>query len=90
MSKNRLGLVIGSLLAICHALWSLAVALIPAQLQNFLEWVMRLHHIAMPFTITAFHLSNAITLVILVFIEGYILGWVLAWLLKVLGKHHKK
>lgn len=81
MSKNKFGLAVGSLFALLHALWSLTVAIMPETLQSFLDWVMKLHHIGIPFTITTFHLMNALLLVILTFVVGYLLGWVIAFLL---------
>ncbi len=91
MSKNRLGLVLGSFLALFHAVWSLAVAIMPISLQGLIDWDLQLHHIDMPFIIvTPFVLANAIQLIILTFVIGYILGWVLGWLLKVVGCYCKK
>jgi len=87
MSKNKLGLVVGSFLALLHAVWSLSVAVMPASVQAFFVWVLDLHHIDFPFTIiTPFVLIKAIELVILTFVVGYIVGWVLGWLRQVIGK----
>jgi len=79
MNKNKIGLALGFLLAIVHAVWSLAVLIIPSQLQAFLNWVFKLHALLPVYTITAFNIVNAILLVILTFVVGYILGWVFAW-----------
>lgn len=86
MSKNQLGLVLGSLLALLHVVWSLAVAVMPAALQNFLNWDLALHHIDFQFTLLPFNLGNAVILVILTFIVGYLVGWISGWLIKTVGK----
>ncbi len=87
MSKNTLGLIVGSFLALFHAVWSLAVAIMPAALQSFMNWVLTIHHISLPMTIiTPFVLANAVMLVIFTFVMGYICGWVLGWLHELLSK----
>lgn len=87
MSKNKLGLVVGSFLALLHAVWSIAVAIIPTSVEGFFVWVLTLHHIDIPFTIiTPFVLANAVILIVLTFVVGYIVGWVLGWLRQVIGK----
>lgn len=82
MTKNQWGLVFGLFLAVVHAVWSAAVAIAPATLQRFIDWVLGLHHISLPLAITAFSLGKAVTLVILTFVIGYILGWIFGVLLK--------
>lgn len=80
MTKNTLGLVVGLFFAIVHAVWSVAVALVPGPLQTFINWVLALHHVSLVMVIMPFVLSNAITLVILTFVVGYIFGWLIAFL----------
>ena len=78
MSKNKTGLIVGWLLVFIHAVWSVCVALMPLSVQDFMTWVLTLHHIDMPFAIiTPFVLANALLLMVVVFIFGYILGWVI-------------
>jgi hypothetical protein len=87
MSKNKAGLVFGSFIALFHLVWSIFVALIPNQVQLFINWVLKLHHINLPYTIvTPFVLMNAVILVIYTFIVGYILGWVFAWISNMVHK----
>lgn len=86
MTKNQLGLVLGFLLAIVHAVWSLAVAFIPETLQWFINLLFALHHLSLPVIITPFILSNAIVLVIFTFVVGYIVGWVAGWLARAVKK----
>jgi len=78
IDKNKVGLAFGLFLAIMHAVWSLAVAVITNQLQSFLNWIFDLHMIVPIWKITAFNLMNAVLLVIVTFISGYILGWIFA------------
>lgn len=80
MTKNTLGLVVGLFFAIVHAVWSVAVALIPGPLQAFINWVLALHHVSLVMVMMPFVLSNAIILVILTFVVGYIFGWLIAFL----------
>ena len=84
--KNRWGLALGLLLAIIHAVWSLAVYLIPTQLQKFLNWVFVLHAIRPVWILTKFDLTNALILIALTFVTGYIVGWLLAALINMLTR----
>jgi len=86
IDKNKVGLTFGLFLAVVHAVWSLAVAVIPNELQSFLNWVFGLHALEPVFKLTSFNLVNAIILVILTFVIGYIFGWVFAFLHNLLHK----
>lgn len=78
MSRNKVGLIVGFFFALLHLAWSLLVAITPLGVESFMNWVLRLHHITMPFAIiTPFVPANAFLLVIITFIVGYILGWAL-------------
>lgn len=85
MSRNQSGLIVGAFFALVHAVWSVAVAIIPAGLQGFLNWILTLHHISLPLAIMPFVLVNAVLLVIVTFIVGYIFGWLLGWLSELIG-----
>jgi hypothetical protein len=88
MSKNKIGLVVGSFIGLFHLVWSIFVALVPSQVQAFMLWVLKLHHINLPYTIiTPFVLMNAVVLVIFTFIVGYIFGWVFAGISNLLHKN---
>lgn len=89
INKNKWGLAIGLLLAILHAVWSLAILIMPASLQKFIDWVFVLHAIKPIYVLTAFNLANAIILVILTFVIGYIIGYILAALINMLSKEAK-
>lgn len=91
-NKNKIGLIFGIFLAVMHALWSLAVAVMPGYLQKFLDWAFELHSLKPIYVITSFNLVNAILLVALTFVVGYVFGWVFAviwnWVKK--GEKHKE
>jgi len=78
LSKNKVGLVFGTFLALAHAVWALAVALIPEILQGFTDWIFTLHSLKPVWIITSFNFVNAIMLVVMTFIMGYVFGWVFA------------
>lgn len=82
MTKNKLGLTVGMFLAIIHAVWSLFVAVTPAGLQSFIDWIFKLHHIGLAITITPFVFMNAVELVIVTFVIGYIFGWIFGAVMK--------
>ncbi len=75
VSKNKLGLVVGSFFGLWHLSWSFLVALGFAQiLVNFL---FRLHFIQPPYTVTPFRFGVAVTLIVITFTVGYLVGWLL-------------
>lgn len=74
-------MILGLFLALFHAVWSICVALMPMMVQDFVNWILVLHHINLPYTIIVpFVVTNAIILVVLTFIIGYIFGWVLGYI----------
>ena len=78
LNKNKIGLALGTFIALMHAVWSLIVAVIPAQLQKFLDWVFVLHHIKPMYVLLPFNIANAALLVVLTFVVGYVFGYVFA------------
>ena len=78
LDKNKTGLALGTFIALVHAVWSLIIAVIPAQLQNFLDWVFVLHRIKPMYVLLPFNIANAVMLVVLTFVVGYALGYVFA------------
>lgn len=78
MSKNRLGLIVGSFLALWHLLWSVLV--VTGAAQFLLNWVFKLHFLNNPFTVGQFSIQLAALLIVATFVVGYIFGWVLALL----------
>jgi len=78
LNNSKTGLVLGLFFAIVHAVWALLVLIIPANLQNFIDWAFKLHFLEPIYTITSFNLVNAVLLLIVTFVCGYVLGWVFA------------
>lgn len=78
MDKNKLGLTLGILFALVHALWSLAIAVTQTGMQKFIDWIMMLHSLSMAVIVIPFNLVNALTLIAFTFICGYVTGWVFA------------
>jgi hypothetical protein len=75
ISKNKLGILVGSLLGLWHLTWSLLVA--SGLAQWLIDWVFRLHFIKPLYTITPFRLSLAIELIVITSALGYVIGWAL-------------
>ncbi len=76
LNAHRTGLVLGSLLGLLHALWAILVWLGGAG--PLLNWVLSLHFIFEPISITKFNLGTAVILVIVTSVLGYIVGSVFA------------
>jgi len=83
LNKNQLGLTIGLFAAICHLVWTLAVAI---GIQQFVTWILLLHSISLDLTLTSVVLLNAVLLIILAFVGGYIVGYVFAAIYNWMGK----
>jgi len=83
LSPKRLGLTIGLFAAICHLVWSIAVAL---GIQKFVDWILLLHSIKLDLVLTNVVILNVILLVIAAFIGGYIFGVVFALVYNYAGK----
>ena len=78
----KLGLTVGIFLAVVHAVWSLAVALMPAGTKSFFDWVLSLHHINLVYALAPFNLLNALLLLVVTFVLGYAFGWTLGVIYK--------
>lgn len=78
LNNSKTGLALGAFFALFHAVWSLAVAIIPAPLQKFLDWVFVLHQLNPVFKLLPFSPVNAVILVVLTFAAGYSVGFVFA------------
>ncbi len=78
LNKNKIGLTLGLFGALLHAVWSLFVAIAPAGVQRFFDWLMSLHSLSMPVMVMPFRLLNSVLLIVVVFVLWYILGWVFA------------
>lgn len=75
---KTVGLAVGTMAALVHAVWALVVAIMPHAAQSFLEWHRALHFMSMPIELMPFTLGGAVMLVVVAFISGYIVGSVFA------------
>ena len=74
--KSTAGVVVGSLIGLWHLIWTVLVAVGLAQL--VIDWIFRLHFIQPPYTITAFNLLTAVTLIVVTSVIGFVVGWLFA------------
>ncbi len=75
---HKVGMVIGGLLAIWHAVWALMV--FGGVAKSFLDWILGLHFLNFQYDIDPFSLGTAVTLVIATGVIGYLIGYVCGWL----------
>lgn len=83
LNKNQVGLAIGIFAAICHLIWSIAVAI---GIQSYVDWILLLHSIKLDLVLTSVVIMNVILLIILAFVGGYIFGYVFAAIYNWIGK----
>lgn len=76
ISKNRLGVVLGSAFGLWHLMWALLVAFGIAQW--LLDWAFKLHYIQPVYVVTAFQPLLAVGLIIVTSLLGYVSGWIAA------------
>lgn len=78
LNNNKVGLVLGSFVAIIHAAWALAVGVGAGE--RFIAWVIPLHFVDIAYKIIPFDWGTAGMLVVAAFVSWYVLGWLFAWL----------
>ena len=78
LSANKVGLTLGTLLALVHIIWAILVRL--GFGDNILGGLMRLHFVSFPAAMGPFKIGTAIFLVVLTFIVGYVVGWLFAFI----------
>jgi len=76
ISKNKLGLVIGSAFGLWHLVWAILVA--SGIAQWLMDWVFRLHFIQPVYVVTAFQPLVALGLIVITSVLGYLSGWIAA------------
>lgn len=81
MTKNCVGLAIGSLTAGIHLIWVILVAVGLAK--PLMDFILSLHFISESYTINPFNITTALGLIIMTFAVGYAIGFVIATLLGV-------
>lgn len=76
LSPSKAALTFGVLFSGVHVLWSVVVLLGWAQaILDFIFWA---HMITPPFTVDAFNITTALTLVVVTSVVGGVLGYLLA------------
>ena len=84
LNVQKTALMFGTFAGLMHTVWSLLVALGFAQ--AYLDWMIGLHFLVNPFTVSAFNLGTAVTLVAATFVIGYLVGWVFSTVWNSLNK----
>jgi hypothetical protein len=77
LNKKQAGLALGSLAALYHLLWVLAVAL--GYGQALLDWAYSMHFIDSAQFVGTANFATAIIGIIKAFVCGFITGWLFAW-----------
>lgn len=75
-NKNQLGLALGGLFVVIHAVWALIVA--TGYGQALLDWIFGLHMISTGFAVMPFSMTKTLILLVVAFVAGYVLGWILS------------
>ncbi len=86
VNKGRVALFFGTVVALCHAIWSILVA--GGWAQGWMDWAMSKHFVTGTYVVGAFDFGGAVFLVAMAFVIGLIDGFILAALWNVIvGKH---
>ncbi len=78
VNAHKVGLVLGGLLAIVHAIWVFMVFMGLAK--PLLDWILGLHFLSLQYIVKPFNLLNGLMLVIITGIIGYVVGYICGWL----------
>ena len=76
VSEKQVALTLGSFAALVHLVWSIFIA--AGIGQALVDWIIGLHMVSFQFTVGAFNLVTAITLIVVTFVLGSLIGYVLA------------
>lgn len=77
LCAHKVGLVLGGIAAICHAVWAGMVFIGFAK--PYLDWILGMHFLSFEYTVNEFVFINALMLVIATGVVGYIIGCVFGW-----------
>lgn len=78
VNAHKVGLVLGGLLAIWHAIWVFMVFMGLAE--PLLDWILGLHFLSLQYKVNPFNFLNGLMLVIVTGIIGYVVGYICGWL----------
>ena len=84
VKESKAALIFGTFVALMHLIWSIMVFLGFAQ--GNLNFILGLHFLNNPYTVSAFNLTNAVILIAVTFVIGYLVGWIFASLWNKLHK----
>jgi len=76
--KKKTGMAFGAFMALWHFVW--AVLVVIGFAQWLLDFVFMIHFLNNPFTVGAFNIATALTLIVVTGILGYVFGWVFAYI----------
>lgn len=85
ISKNNVGLFVGTVAALCHLIWVVLVGAGVAQ--KMVTWLFSMHFVQIAgYTVAEFNWLTALELVVMTFVVGYVVGYVLTllwgWIVK--------
>ncbi|MFH0779812.1 MAG: hypothetical protein V1928_03035 [Parcubacteria group bacterium] len=78
VSAHKVGLTVGGMFAILHAVWAILVFAGVAKL--FFDWILGLHFLNFQYAVDPFVFLKALLLVVVTGIFGYLAGFVCGWL----------
>ena len=77
LNNNKVGLAVGCFFALAHVLWFLLIAVLSQKtMQDFVNWMLKMHSVGVGVQVLAIDRVNALLLVVLALVIGYIAGWV--------------
>jgi len=85
VKESKAALIFATFVALMHLIWSVMVFVGLAQ--PYLNFILGLHFLNNPYTVSAFNLTNATMLIAVTFVIGYLVGWLFA---VVWNKLHKR
>jgi hypothetical protein len=78
LGKLRTGLATGIFFAIVHAIWAIAILILPTLTQKMLDWIFIIHFLEPIYKITSVSFLQGLLLIIMTFVVGFVIGWVFA------------
>lgn len=76
LNGHTIGLIVGILLGVWHAIWALLVMV--GMAKPLLDFIYGIHFLSNPFIIRPFDMTTAVTLVVVTAGIGYVIGWAFA------------
>jgi hypothetical protein len=86
-NKLKLGLTLGIFFGAAHLLWAICILIGIAK--PFMDWMLAMHFMVLPWTVLTFNVLHALILVVVTFVCGFIYGWLIGWVWSWFGKKRK-